>query len=405
MELSLQRAKAAPLEIHLDMYQVRESPWFTPLIAPHIQNTETLHIYNASSIDEFSRALSNFPQSTPNLRSLTIIRDTFHRGLDWSMDLSGPSIPPLTHLSLMYIQLYPAFLHLRTLTDLTLGNFQLNTHLDTLLDFLEENRSLERATLHIEFRESILRSSRRRVAIRNRLRSLSIRSLAKDAEALISKIALQSGAHLEIIQYGFADLLHSVVRMPHLWNLESPTLIEHHFDDGSIRLLGPNGSFSFEGPYPFDYHDRYVGDPFAKFPPSHLTDIRVLHIRRRATKPDSDSIVPTTFPLPSLPALEALAIEREATLSDPFSALFSNPSSCPSLKTIAFLDCALDEDFMEELTRFASNRKETTSAWLYRVIIVNSKGRLPSVASIDEIGRHVPVVDARIGKKLPADLI
>ena len=60
---------------------------------------------------------------------------------------------------------------------------------------------------------------------------------------------------------------------------------------------------------------------------------------------------------------------------------------------------------MEELTRLASNRKNTTSTWLHRVAIINSKGILPKFASIEALRKHVPVVDVQIGDKLPADLI
>ena len=61
----------------------------------------------------------------------------------------GSFTPALKHLSLMAIPLYPPFLRLRTLADLTLLNYRSNLHLDIILDFLEENRSLECATLNI----------------------------------------------------------------------------------------------------------------------------------------------------------------------------------------------------------------------------------------------------------------
>ena len=74
------------------------------------------------------------------------------------------------------------------------------------------------------------------------------------------------------------------------------------------------------------------------------------------------------------------------------------------MKTLAFLDCNLTEDFMEELARFASNRKNTASTRLHRVVIVDSKGKLPSVVSVDALGKVVPVVDVRMSKELPGDL-
>jgi hypothetical protein len=68
------------------------------------------------------------------------------------------------------------------------------------------------------------------------------------------------------------------------------------------------------------------------------------------------------------------------------------------------MDCDLTEDFMEELTQYASKRKATTSAWLYKVVIVHRGGVFPSIAAIRKLGEHVPVVDVRVGTELPRDL-
>jgi len=60
---------------------------------------------------------------------------------------------------------------------------------------------------------------------------------------------------------------------------------------------------------------------------------------------------------------------------------------------------------MRELTRFASNRKNTDSARLHRVVIVHWEGKFPSIASIRKLEKHVPVVDVRISSVLPGDLV
>jgi len=117
-----------------------------------------------------------------------------------------------------------------------------------------------------------------------------------------------------------------------------------------------------------------------------------------------NSPTPAVFPSLSFPVLETLVLERETAVSSLLSALFWNPSSSPSLKTLAFLDCDLDDGVMEELTRFSSDRKKTTSAWLHRVVIVNSRGQLPHFTLIDKLGKRVSVVDVRIGSELPSDL-
>jgi len=84
-----------------------------------------------------------------------------------------------------------------------------------------------------------------------------------------------------------------------------------------------------------------------------------------------------------------------------FSALLSNPSSSPSLRALAFLDCNLSEDFLDALTRFTSDRKRTTSAWLRRVVIVSSEGKDPTVASICGLEKHISAVDVWVGKMPP----
>ena len=58
---------------------------------------------------------------------------------------------------------------------------------------------------------------------------------------------------------------------------------------------------------------------------------------------------------------------------------------------------------MGELTRFASQRKNTTSALLRRVVIIDSRENIPTVGAIGELEKHVPVVGVRVGKQLPTD--
>ena len=393
---SLQRAKLAPLQIHLDIAQIMENPGFSVLITPHIQNSETLDIDSISTVDEFKQVFPNFPQLMPNLRSLSL---TGYGGWDGSVDPFGSLLPTLTQLSLIEISLYPSLLRLRTLTHLTLRYNLFDLHLDTLLDFLEENRSLEHATLDIRFVEPSLRSSRRRAAIKTRLQSLTMASYSVDSSALTSNIALHQGAHLGISLFdnnkGLNDLL-SVTSMTHLSNLQSPTLMEYNPDHSTIRLLGPNGSFLFDA--------TGLEDLLTRSPPPHLANVRNFYLIRPTSVHIPIPQVHIVFPPSFLPSLEMLAIDGEATVLLLFSEFFSNPSS-PSLKILAFLDCDINEGFMEELTRFASDRKKTTSAWLYRVVIVNSKGILPRIASIDALRKLVPVVDVQVGTKLPADLM
>ena len=399
-ELSLERCQAAPLELRLSMRQVGENPRFTSLITPYMHNTETLRIRHISTIGGLAQVLPNFPQSMPNLRKLSLLRSDAARAdqlEDASADPIGEVTLALTRLSLRSIPLYPSLLRLTTLTNLTISNHRFELHIDALLDFFEANQALEHATLEVQFTQPAFRDSRRQVGIVNRLQTLSMHSTdAAENNAFISRIPLQKGARLEIYLWdrnaGLSEVL-SGIPVTHFSNLQLPTSMEYRPDDRVIELLGPNGSFSFGG-------NPHQSAPFAEFPLFQLTNIKAFRLARLAWGPKTRMTLP---PL-ALPALETLAIEHEAAVCHMLTALFEDPSVSPSLKTLAFLDCDLDEACMEALTKFASDRKNTTSARLYRVVIVSSGRGLPGFASVDALGEHVPVVNVQMGKKLPADL-
>jgi hypothetical protein len=395
--MSLERAKSAPLDINLDTSS--KGRWLSDLLIPYIQNTKTLTVYGLPAI-ELKDTLPKFPQSMSNLRSLTLVAHG-DSGWDRFIDPFESFSPTLRCLKLICIPLYPSLLKLGTLTELDIRDPQFNLHLDTLLDFLEENRSLESATLEIKFTEPSLRSSRRRTPIKNRLRYLRIACFdAMEGQGLISNIALSEGAKLEF--YGgigarVNDVL-SGISTTHLSNLSSPTFMEYRANVRNIRLLGPNGSATFRGPSTSDI-------PFVEFPRLPLTNIRRLHLDTHGWKSIRPHPGPAVFHhLPFFPALEVLAVERNTDLSHLLSALISNPLSSPSLKTLAFLGCTITEGFMEELTRFASARKNTPSAGLHRVVILRREGEFPSTTSVRQLEDSVLVVDVRDTKEMPADL-
>ena len=112
---------------------------------------------------------------------------------------------------------------------------QLQSPPDTILDFLEENHSLEDVTLGISFAEAFLRHSQRKTPIGSKLRHLSIYCYdAMDDRALISSIALRKGVNLEICfsdhysdeSEGLTDIL-SGISLTHLLSFLSPVFMEH----------------------------------------------------------------------------------------------------------------------------------------------------------------------------------
>ena len=194
------------------------------------------------------------------------------------------------------------------------------------------------------------------------------------ARTVISIIPLQRGAHLDVT---FPDedtglrLNETLSGIPttHLSNLLSPTLMECRSSTRKIRLIGPNGRFSYT-------HEEPPVPPFAKFSVLPLTAIQELRLAH------SDSSV--VFHLSSLPALETLTIRCDINISHLFSALFPDPSLFPSLKTLRFLDCVVTEEFMKKLERFASRRKNTTSARLHCVEFAHQGGKFSTFLQLKD---------------------
>ena len=368
-------------------------PRFHNLIAPHIRRIKTLRVQQIPTVEEFTKAFPNFPQSMPSLRSLDLARTEDGGVLDWDSSIDPFGLFPNTLASLVVydIPLYPSLLKLRNLTMLGLHYSEIRPALDTLLDLVEDNCSLGSVALTIGFKNTPSSSSRGRFATTNRLRRLSVSCWdARTARTLISNIPLQRGAHLEIalrdkeIGLELNNVL-SGIPMTHFPNLPSPTFMEYtpsHQAPSSraIQLSGPNGSFSY-------YHDYSLEIPFAEFSVLPLANIRELHLVYGG--------LPITFNMSSFPALEALTLKCVTGVSRLFSILLSDPSLFPSLKILRFLECFITAEFMEELTRFASSRRNTASAWLHHVTIDRWGGELPSSASIRELERHVSVVEVR----------
>lgn len=401
MALSLARAKASRLRVNVDMHLFRADPGSFGLTTASLQNIDSLNVSDLLGIEELIRALPNFPQSTPNLRSLTLRCAYTSARWDPTVDPFGSLARSLRHLSLLNVPLYPSILNLRSLTELSLRYHRFDADLDTLLTFLEQNRSLEKATLDIRFTEPSLRVSRRGAPICNRLQHLCILcNNPMNAQALISNIPLRKSAHLEITSFdqntGLNDVL-SDIPTSHLSDLPSPAFLVYQSYPREIRLRGSDGSFSF-----FCFPSS--GIPFEEFPSLPLANVREFRLRHHAPPRLRTSLNPPVFNPSSFPALETLAVECDTNILHFLSALLPHPSAMPSLKTLAFFNCVITDELMEKLAQYASNRASTTSARLHHVVIVDEEGRFPSAASIRALGKQVRVVDVRFGTKLPVDL-
>ena len=158
--------------------------------------------------------------------------------------------------------------------------------------------------------------------------------------------------------------------------------MEYQLSPRRTRLRGTNGCFLY-----IDLSDE--GRPRSEdgFPLLPLASIREIRLKCYG------SWVPPQFHLSSFPSLEILAVDGHA-MGDCFDdeyipsltrllggsnvpSLFPvlpDPASSPPLKTLAFLDCAITEDFTVKLARVALDRRNHTSTSLRRVVIMNSKG-------------------------------
>ena len=444
-ELSLERAKAAPLDVFLMFDLERElfdsdsdfgCEFTFDFLLPHMHNIVSLNCAQFTSIEELTQTLPNFPKSMPNLQSLTLTGHGLKADQSRGIDLDFSTHTTLRKLSLTRFPLLPSLLGLRTLTELNLYNPSINLHVDTVLTFLEENQSLKRATLGIDFGEDSLRRSRRRTPITSSLQSLSICCYDEgDVEPLISNITLRKGAALEIVDYESRWLTRilSGVSTTHLPGLSSPFSMEYQLSPREIRLLGQDGGFSYidnliagpAGRPPF-------GEEFPLLPLASIRELRLKLCESWVLQQSRLSSFPSQFRLSSFPSLEVLSVDghdvgecstdgevstdEDSTdegstpnISGPIglslSPLLQELASSPSLKILAFLDCSITEDFMAKLARVALDRRNRTSSSLRRVVIMNSKGSFPSAGSIKRLRKYVPVVEVLEGKELPKDLL
>jgi len=322
MAVSLERARAVPLTVHLTLGR---NPRGLDLLMPHIGSIETLHAEGFSTLGELNRALPDFPRSTPDIQSLTLAKSGQVSQAE-SAEPFESSAHTLRHLTLRNIPLYPSFLRLRTLTQFSLTNYDLNLPLDSLLKFLKENPSL--GDVHSDFRFAGLgfRCSENQEPIKTCIRSSRVSSHnPTDTEAFISRLALPRGAHLDICSYNEnvgLNLILSDNSVTHLRNLSSPVFMNYIDDHGdiSIQLQGSDGSFHFRG----------FANPlgrFAELALFPLRSIQELYLKYRMYKLSVPGILfPSYFP-----SLETLAIDGCPRLSHLLSIFFSDPASNPDI--------------------------------------------------------------------------
>ena len=142
--------------------------------------------------------------------------------------------------------------------------------------------------------------------------------------------------------------------MTHLPNLSSPVVMEYGAFPKRLRLLGPGGVFSYKGPVTTE-------SPFGEFLLLPLANIRELRLECRR------SWILRQFRLSSFPSLEVLAVDGGSKVSL-LSPVLPDPASSPLLKTLAFLDCVITEEF----TRLCTRGYATAVGSSFNPVILNS---------------------------------
>jgi hypothetical protein len=308
------------------------------------------------------------------------------------------NLSKLESLSLTQTPLYPALLTIGSLVELKLTGYTIPFQFNTFLGLLASNAGLELVVLDIQFVPgSVGATPASRMVPLAHLRRLSITcSKPIDSRGLLSHMGLPRGVHIEVLftQPAQSTELRSFLPSPltPIWKLLAPittiktrnTPREIHYSGNSSELTLRSTEPTWRTPTELAlFPTTAVREFYADLYPYQYVGSGVSHIFR------------------CLPALETFAISKSVVPAGLFSALTEEPVLCPTLKTIAFFDCAVDSDIAKKLEKAIAKRGDLTAARLYRVVIVNSTGTLPDLASIQHLRRVVPCVEVRVDDKLP----
>jgi len=304
------------------------------------------------------------------------------------------NVSKLKSLCLTLTPIYPALFNITSLVELKLIGYTCPFHFGTFVGFLASNSNLETVVLDVKFVDGSVWTVPARMVSLARLRHLAITCAnPTDTKGLFSFISLHVGTCLEVFCPSWASL-DSYLPLPPtaIQKILTPiTVIKFQNSPREFHVFGNNGSFSFRSSQTaFWMPELYL------FP---TTSVREFHVNNTPWALTPVHLVST---LSQLPALETLVITNTTSwATGTFESLGGRPLLCPTLKTVAFFDCWLTPEVMEEFKGAIAKRKDLEAAWLYRVVIVSSTGVLPDYTVIQQLRKYVPFVDVRVDDKLP----
>jgi len=401
--LCLERAGAVPLSVDITVPDIKNDEEFLRSLLPHTSTIGRLRLVGYSSIETVADDLPNFFDSPMlNLTSLELQQVGEPAELFPSSETPVPPVlqntSRLKSLRLTRTPLYPTLFNATSLRELKLIGYTNLFHFGTFIGFLGSNLDLEHVVLDVQFFvDSVETAPARKVALA-RLQRLSITcSKAIDSRGLLSCISLPRGVHLEVVfsqstqTPDFALFLPSPPTPIH--ELLAPiTTVKSQHSPWEVYLSGNNSAFSFRCPKPQSYF--YIRSPL--FP---TTTVRELHAN---TRPHNIQPWFLLSVLEGLPALEVLVIYRDPIIPGLLSVLAQEPVLCPVLKTIAFFDCQVARNQVDELEAAVVKRGGTTAIRLHSVVIITNNSRASlDLELIHQLRKYVPRVEVRVDDKLP----
>ena len=265
------------------------------------------------------------------------------------------------------------------------------------IGFLESNLALEIVVLDLGFVKSSARTVPERRISLPRLRRLAFTcDNAADARGLLSCVFLPRGIHVTVQGTRLnpcADLVSFLPSPPtRIQELLTPiTTIKYWDFPRQLHLSSDGGTFHFHSPH------KITPTLYDEFKLFATGAVRELHLSLHPRHPTQR----LSWSLERLPALEALVMSETVLSSDTLSPLGEEPVLCPSLKTVAFSNCAVSQHAIRGLREVLAKREHSIAARLHQVVIVDDGFNLPDIPSIRHLQELVPRVNIRVGDRLP----
>ena len=393
--LCLERSATVPLSVKISIPDIKWDKEFIRVLLPHTSRISDLSLTGHQSVERVAGDLPDFFTSPiPSLTSLELQQTNQPAEVFPSNTSPTPplfqSISKLRSLHLVRTPLYPAVLSITSLVELKLVDYTTPFHFGKLIEFLSSNPNLELILLHLRFAGGSMTTPPERKAPLPQLRRLTFTcDSATDARVLLSWVSLRRGSHVTIQGLRSNSRIDLASFLP-----SPPTSIQEFLNPITaikcypkwLHIFGGDGQLSFQG----------SGTTKFDFTLFDTGAVREFHANLDS---DGESLAPQ---LRRLPALEALALSGTHLPPGLLSPLTEEPILCPSLKTVAFLDCKVTgKGIIKELEEVLAKRNVSTAARLYRVVIVNHTRALPDLQSILRLRNIVPHVDVGAGDELP----